>query len=33
VVAQQQAIADVFFELGLIPKAIRIADAVKAPQS
>ncbi|MCC6756304.1 MAG: aliphatic sulfonate ABC transporter substrate-binding protein, partial [Solirubrobacterales bacterium] len=33
VVAQQQAIADVFFELGLIPKAIKIADAVKAPQS
>jgi sulfonate transport system substrate-binding protein len=33
VVAQQQAIADVFFELGLIPKAIRIADAVTEPQS
>ena len=33
VVAKQQAIADVFFELGLIPKAIKIADAVKAPQS
>jgi len=33
VVAQQQAIADVFFELGLIPKAIKIADAVVEPQS
>ncbi len=33
VVAKQQAIADVFFELGLIPKAIKIADAVKAPLS
>jgi len=33
VIAKQQAIADVFFELGLIPKAIKIADAVKAPQS
>jgi sulfonate transport system substrate-binding protein len=28
VVAEQQKIADVFFELKLIPKAIRIADAV-----
>jgi len=33
VVAKQQKIADTFFALGLIPKAIRIADAVKAPQS
>ena len=33
VVAEQQKIADVFFELGLIPKAIKIADAVKKPQS
>lgn len=33
VVAQQQKIADTFFELGLIPKAIKIADAVKGPQS
>jgi sulfonate transport system substrate-binding protein len=33
VVAQQQKIADTFFELGLIPKAIKIADAVKRPQS
>ena len=33
VVAAQQKIADVFHELGLIPAAIRIADAVKKPQS
>jgi sulfonate transport system substrate-binding protein len=33
VVAKQQKIADTFFELGLIPKAIKIADAVKKPQS
>lgn len=33
VVAKQQAIADVFFELGLIPKAIKISDAVVGPQS
>ncbi|MER9048154.1 sulfonate ABC transporter substrate-binding protein [Mesorhizobium sp. M0923] len=33
VVAAQQKIADVFHELGLIPTAIRIADAVKKPQS
>lgn len=33
VVAQQQAIADTFFDLGLIPKKISIADAVAAPQS
>ena len=33
VVAEQQKIADVFFDLGLIPHAIKIADAVKAPQS
>ena len=26
--AEQQRIADVFFGLGLIPKAIRVADAV-----
>ncbi len=29
VVAEQQAVADAFFKLGLIPKAIRIADAVR----
>jgi sulfonate transport system substrate-binding protein len=33
VVAAQQKIADTFHELGLIPAAIRIADAVKKPQS
>lgn len=33
VVAAQQKIADAFFELGLIPKAIKIADAVVRPQS
>lgn len=33
VVANQQKIADTFFELGLIPKTIRIADAVRRPQS
>ena len=33
VVAEQQKIADTFFELGLIPKAIKIADAVRRPQS
>jgi sulfonate transport system substrate-binding protein len=33
VVAQQQAIADVFFDLGLIPKAIKISDALVEPQS
>ncbi len=33
VVAKQQTIADVFFNLGLIPKAIKITDAVKGPQS
>ena len=33
VVAEQQKIADTFFELGLIPKAIKIADAVRKPQS
>jgi len=33
VVASQQKIADTFHELGLIPAAIRIADAVKKPQS
>ena len=33
VVDAQQKIADVFFELGLIPEAIRIADAVRKPQS
>ena len=33
VVAAQQKIADVLFKLGLIPTAIRIADAVKKPQS
>ncbi len=33
VVAQQQAIADVFFDLGLIPEAIKIADALVEPQS
>jgi sulfonate transport system substrate-binding protein len=33
VVAQQQAIADVFFGLGLIPTAIKISDAVVEPQS
>lgn len=33
VVAQQQGIADAFFDLGLIPKKISIADAVAAPQS
>ena len=29
VVAQQQAIADTFFELQLIPKKVTIADAVR----
>lgn len=33
VVAQQQAIADVFFDLGLIPTKISIADAIARPQS
>jgi sulfonate transport system substrate-binding protein len=33
VVAKQQKIADAFFELGLIPSAIKIADAVRRPQS
>ena len=33
VVAKQQKIADTFFELGLIPNAIKIADAVRRPQS
>jgi len=33
VVAEQQKLADTFFALGLIPKAIRIADAVRKPQS
>ena len=33
VVAKQQKIADTFFELGLIPKGIKIADAVQRPQS
>ena len=33
VVAKQQAIADVFFELGLIPQAIKISDAVVGPQT
>ena len=33
VVAAQQKIADAFFKLGLIPKAIKIADAVGKPQS
>jgi sulfonate transport system substrate-binding protein len=30
VAAQQQKIADVFYDLKLIPKAIRIADALPA---
>lgn len=29
VVAEQQAVADAFFKLGLIPKAIQVADAVR----
>jgi sulfonate transport system substrate-binding protein len=33
VVAKQQKIADTFFALGLIPKAIKITDAVRKPQS
>jgi sulfonate transport system substrate-binding protein len=33
VVATQQKIADAFFALGLIPNAIKIADAVRRPQS
>nr|WP_156922328.1 sulfonate ABC transporter substrate-binding protein [Azorhizobium doebereinerae] len=33
VTAQQQEVADAFFKLGLIPKAIRISDAVRAPKS
>ena len=33
VVAEQQRIADAFFRLGLIPKPIKIADAVRKPQS
>ena len=33
VVAAQQKIADMFYGLGLIPKAIKITDAVKRPQS
>src|SRR6185503_12713818 len=33
VIAKQQKIADTFFELGLIPKAIKIADAVRKSQS
>jgi aliphatic sulfonates family ABC transporter substrate-binding protein len=33
VVAQQQAIADTFFGLGLLPNAIRVRDAVWTPRS
>ena len=33
VVAQQQQVADAFFKLGLIPKEIRISDAVRALKS
>lgn len=33
VVVQQQAVADTFFKLGLIPKEIRISDAVRSPKS
>lgn len=33
VVKQQQAIADTFFKLGLIPKAVSVADATYKPQS
>lgn len=33
VVAAQQKIADAFFQLGLIPSAIKIADAIWRPQS
>jgi NitT/TauT family transport system substrate-binding protein/sulfonate transport system substrate-binding protein len=31
VVAEQQRVADRFHALGLIPRAIRIADALRAP--
>ncbi len=33
VIAEQQKIADTFFQLGLLPKAITIADAVRKPAS
>lgn len=33
VIAEQQKIADTFFQLGLLPKAITIADAVRKPTS
>ncbi|MFG1361996.1 sulfonate ABC transporter substrate-binding protein [Xanthobacter versatilis] len=33
VAAEQQKVADAFFALGLIPKPIRIADALRAPKS
>ncbi|MDI4657516.1 sulfonate ABC transporter substrate-binding protein [Xanthobacter autotrophicus] len=33
VAAEQQKVADAFFALGLIPKPVRIADALRAPKS
>ena len=33
VAAAQQQVADAFLALGLIPKPIRIADALRAPKS
>ena len=33
IVAAQQKLADTFFQLGLIPKAIKISDAIRKPQS
>ena len=33
VIAEQQKIADTFFELGLLPKAIKITDVVRKPAS
>ena len=31
--AQQQLVADPFHQLGLIPKPVRISDALRAPKS
>ena len=33
VIAEQQKIADTFFELGLLPKAIKISDVIRKPTS
>jgi sulfonate transport system substrate-binding protein len=33
IVAARQKLADTFFQLGLIPKAIRISDPIRRPRS